>query len=279
MSSSAVLGVALCAGAQRRLALVDQRRRRRCDIGGCQHRRLTAASIGVCCCVRYPGGKNGSGVWQAIISLQPPHDIYVEPFLGSGAILRHKRPARVNYGFDLDVRALSLLANIAIGGSGGPGFHLVRGCGLQFLECAALSPAALVYCDPPYLMETRSCRQRYYKYEFGVEDHRRLLAWASAARCMVQISGYPSSLYCEALRGWSTYSYNRVVRSGRRRLECLWFNYPWPVRLHDYRYIGRDYHDRTRIRRKCLTWSTRLSAMPDLERRAVLAAMLEAESP
>ena len=38
----------------------------------------------------YPGGKNGAGVYQAIICQIPPHQVYVEPFLGSGAVMRLK---------------------------------------------------------------------------------------------------------------------------------------------------------------------------------------------
>jgi len=53
----------------------------------------------------YPGGKNGAGVYQRIINLMPPHDTYVEPFLGGGAVMRLKRPATLNIGLDLD-RAL-----------------------------------------------------------------------------------------------------------------------------------------------------------------------------
>jgi hypothetical protein len=41
----------------------------------------------------YAGGKNGAGVYQTIINLMPPHDVYIEPFLGGGAIMRQKRPA------------------------------------------------------------------------------------------------------------------------------------------------------------------------------------------
>src|SRR5688572_15356621 len=54
----------------------------------------------------YPGGKNGSGVYQTIINLMPPHEVYIEPFLGSGAILRMKRPALRNIGIDRDPDAL-----------------------------------------------------------------------------------------------------------------------------------------------------------------------------
>jgi hypothetical protein len=35
--------------------------------------------------VSYPGGKNGLGVYQAIINRMPPHQVYIEPFLGLGA--------------------------------------------------------------------------------------------------------------------------------------------------------------------------------------------------
>ena len=37
--------------------------------------------------VTYPGGKSGSGVYQQLINLMPPHKIYIEAFLGGGAIM------------------------------------------------------------------------------------------------------------------------------------------------------------------------------------------------
>lgn len=42
----------------------------------------------------------------------------------------------------------------------------------------------------------------------------------------------------------------------------------------DYRYLGRDYRERERIRRKEARWVARLSAMTVLERRAVESAVL-----
>lgn len=59
--------------------------------------------------MNYPGGKNGKGVYQTIINLMPPHEVYIEPFLGSGAILRKKRPAPVNIGMDLDETAVKMV--------------------------------------------------------------------------------------------------------------------------------------------------------------------------
>lgn len=52
--------------------------------------------------MRYKGGKNGSGVFQRLICMMPLHSVYVEMFLGSGAVLRRKRPAAMSYAYELD---------------------------------------------------------------------------------------------------------------------------------------------------------------------------------
>jgi hypothetical protein len=72
----------------------------------------------------YRGGKAGAGVWQKLINLMPPHTMYIEAFLGHGAVLRHKRPALLNIGLDLDPQAVQevrsrLTAAIARSGSSG----------------------------------------------------------------------------------------------------------------------------------------------------------------
>jgi hypothetical protein len=76
----------------------------------------------------YPGGKNGSGVFQTIINMIPPHDVYIESHLGHGAIMRKKRPAVRNIGIDSDPMVIatwkrSMQACTVENGSGCPGGH------------------------------------------------------------------------------------------------------------------------------------------------------------
>ncbi len=312
----------------------------------------------------YDGGKGR--LYQKLINLMPPHSLYAEPFIGGGAVLLKKLPARFNVGIDMDgavidawvdhyekrmrrsggesipldsggfiVRIdgasvtphmtvaeptaasgggappldMAVRAGIegiatsggaghtaAIVGNGGslrhsspetvvmPGsivendgtrveFAFIHGCGIGWLETAVLPDDALIYCDTPYLMGTRSSQRPLYKYEMTVADHVRFLDAVLMLDCMVMISGYWSELYGERLEGWETAVFDAYTRSGRKTQEWVWMNYKRPERLHDYRYLGDDYRERERIKRKAKRWVSGLQRLPRLERLAILAAM------
>lgn len=220
----------------------------------------------------YPGGKNGSGVYQAIINLMPPHKVYVEAFFGGGAIMKLKKPALANIAIDADARSLESFEG------GPPGLQLLHGDALAWLSTAGptLSDDALVYLDPPYLMSTRSCKRAIYTHEFATfEEHARLLDIITTLPCMVMISGYWSELYADRLKGWRSASYQAQTRGGHPATEWVWMNFPAPLELHDYRYLGRSFRERERIKRQQLRWKNRIQRMPDLERHAILAAIDE----
>jgi hypothetical protein len=103
-------------------------------------------------------------------------------------------------------------------------------------------------------------------------QHARLLTVLQSLRCMVQVSGYYSAMYAKALSRWRLVRYMAMTRGGLRE-ECLWMNYQEPELLHDYRYLGEDYRDRERIRRKAARWAARIASLPELERRAILSAV------
>ena len=297
----------------------------------------------------YPGGKSGSGVYQRLINLMPPHPVYCEPFLGGGAVMRLKRPAAYNIGVDMDAdvirawrsrdgrntsaagaakmppaevsggpaggaggnaiadrdlvrvaesplsadaggfaaprrRRTAESALVASGGgpatsgsadgggaAGRPRYRFLRGDALTFLASYPFERADLIYCDPPYLRETRS-GGRLYRHEFEDWQHAELLATILELPCRVMISGYWSEMYAEAFSGWNAVSYEVMTRGGMAT-EWLWFNFPPPVELHDYRFLGAGNRERTDLKRQKERWVRRLESMPPLKKQALLSAI------
>ncbi len=225
----------------------------------------------------YPGAKGGEGVYHTIISQMPPHDTYIEPFVGSGAVLRFKRPAVCSIAIDADPMVIGYWRNVPLKPElwREGGLQVICGDGIRFLEDYHWRGDELVYCDPPYLMETRSCQRDYYRKEFSDADHVRLLAVLKKLPCPVLLSGYWSVLYDEALQGWRLLTFQTMTRSGRPATECLWMNFPAPIALHDYQYLGAGFRERERIKRKKARWQKMLARMPALERAAVIEAVEE----
>ncbi len=107
-------------------------------------------------------------------------------------------------------------------------------------------------------------------------DHRRLLRVIREIPARVLISGYWSKMYATTLRDWNCITFEAMTRGGHSN-EWLWFNYPTPTALHDYRYLGSNFRERERINRKKRRWTERLKRMPLLERQALLSAIAAAD--
>jgi hypothetical protein len=227
----------------------------------------------------YPGGKNGAGVYQQLINLMPPHHTYVEPFLGSGAVMRMKRPAQYSIGIDADASAVEAFRSTTppeltrLPAS----LKLMVGSGIEFLKFYPWRGGELIYLDPPYVMSSRSCQRRYYRHEMTLRDHKHFLRAVLdlPPGVMVMVSGYTTKMYRLALRDWRSVSFEVTLRRGKKATEWVWMNYPEPLELHDYRYLGRDYRERERIKRKRLRWKEMLKTMPALERYAILSEIEE----
>lgn len=256
----------------------------------------------------YPGGKAGAGVFQTIINLMPPHDCYIEPFLGGGAVMRLKKPARLNFGVDLHAAAVNAAKNLEIPSpesASGPGetgesgrtrshhgksgdtrslhtrtsdaaeYFIQQRDGLEFLKTYPYTGNELVYCDPPYVRSTRASRGALYAFEMSDEQHKELLRIVKGLPCKVMLSGYWSAMYARALKNWNSVTFEAMTRGGRPATEWLWFNFEKPVELHDYRYLGVNFRERERIKRKKNRWTERLRRMPALEKQALLCAIAE----
>lgn len=187
----------------------------------------------------YPGGKSGLGIYHRIINEIPPHDYYVEPFVGGGAIMFHKRPALLDIGVDINsdtiVHTKTYLTWPQLYAGDGLDYlrtllndfsksrsrvsHAVDGRRKWRLlpDVFARDPAArsgdaavrvVVYCDPPYIKSSRRSNKRLYMWEASDQAHQgkdeawhvRLLKLLNALPCPVLLSGYDSPLYRRMLK-------------------------------------------------------------------------------
>lgn len=87
------------------------------------------------------------------------------------------------------------------------------------------SENVLVYCDPPYVLSSRSGGKRQYRHEMTDADHLELLEVLKAHRGPVILSGYASPMYDRELASWRRETARTTDQLSRRREEVLWMNF------------------------------------------------------
>lgn len=248
----------------------------------------------------YFGGKGASGTYQKIINQLPPHDIYIEPFLGAGNILRRKKPAsKLNWGMDMDERLIRYYESAAVPLN----FKIVPGCALSLIHSLAAgilkyNDTVLIYLDPPYLHETRKSNKRY-NFEMSKQQHERMLMDITGKqlniyvksdyenseyfttkineasdKVYIVISHYECDLYNKYLDNWRRIDFNSITRGGLA-VESLYMNYAEPTELHQYDFLGDNYREREKIQNQIKRNVERLQRMPPLLRNAIVTNIKE----
>ncbi|AVI68326.1 DNA methylase [Shewanella sp. WE21] len=221
----------------------------------------------------YLGAKNGSGVYQAIINLIPPHQTYVEAFLGTGAIMRRKAPAQTNIGIEINQSVIDKFNHAAA--ELNISMNIINANAIEWLKTFKPTGKTVIYLDPPYVHSTRTSNARY-KNELTDADHAELLATikklANTPDTYIIISGYRNALYDVELHNWYSKDFQAMTRGGVRT-ETVWCNF-LPGEQHYHTFAGKDFTDRQRIKRKAERWAKNFEALPAAERQAVMAALL-----
>ena len=217
--------------------------------------------------MNYFGSKNASGVYQTIINFIPPHKIYIEAFLGSGAILRYKKPAEINIGIERDKSVIKKFWSPTPKGN-----IILCEDAIQWLkDYHAHSTNVLIYLDPPYIISSRKSKIKQYRHELTDKQHEVLLRFIINCESKIMISTYPNALYSEYLHAWTKKEFYSMTRTGKAK-ELLYMNFATPEALHDYNFLGKDFTDRQRVRRKIKRFIQKLSALPAVERNAITSA-------
>jgi len=166
----------------------------------------------------YFGGKGASGVHQTIINHQPPHQVYIEPFLGGGYVFRKKKPAKENIGIELNKETFYQWCALT------PGvkfdserayivrtieeskFTVINMNAIDYLRSIQAKrffnvdpKQVLIYLDPPYPNTTRKSNTKY-QHELFDNEHEELLKIIVKLPYLVQISTYDNELYKRYLK-------------------------------------------------------------------------------
>lgn len=215
---------------------------------------------------RYFGGK--SFAMRRIINQIPPHDTFISCCLGKCAVLRYKRPAKLNIGFEPDKSVLRQWREAELLNGDWRFQFYNRDFLREDLQKYGAGKVKFAYIDPPYLPETIKSRHRY-NVHMEREQHVVLLKKAKELDCMVAISHYPCKLYDEELKTWRRIDYQTPTRGGMAH-EVLWMNYPEPDRLHDYTFLGEDYREREAVNLMKKRFFKKLDRMPTQHRNMLL---------
>lgn len=235
---------------------------------------------------RFNGGKAGSGTYQFIINQIPPHRVYIEGFLGGGAIMKIKKPAPLNIGIDLDpdiIKKWQDKPKYRFGREDNATFYFYTEdftaalASVDRIGCT--SELIFLYLDPPYIKDLRRSDQRLYKFEMTNIQHLQLLEAIKNRNEKIMISGYNSELYNQQLAHWRKNTFEAMTSAGIKQTECIWMNYPEPTQLHDYSQLGEDRTDRQRIKRKRSRMLSNIKRLPQLERAALLEEIQTLKDP
>jgi DNA adenine methylase len=235
----------------------------------------------------YNGGKSGSGVYQAIINFIPKCDVFIDAMVGNAGIVSKIKFSTCSIVInDIDTRVINSFhadKNNCVSSGNLPAPIVKNNCTagnkenlhvedlIDKYDCAR--SCTFFYFDPPYLKTTRLNSKNLYRYDWTEKDHFNFLSKVITMKSNCMISHYPCKLYNDFLKGWNTHLFQGRSRAGKT-VECIYMNYEKPKILQDYQYIGSNFIERQRIKRKTLRWCNRLEALPEDERTAILSSII-----
>lgn len=219
----------------------------------------------------YNGGKAANGTFQKIINHIPKCDLYVEPFLGNGSIFHNLKLPALSVVNDIDTAVIDAFV---FASAANESIIVKNTCYQNIIEAYDSAKNAVFYFDPPYRFETRLSQQKYYKHDWTDREHDIFLQRIQSMESNVILSHYPCSFYDKGLKDWRTFDFESMTRNGLRT-ERIYMNFAKPEILQDYKFLGENFTDRQRIKRKIKRHIARLEELQEDERTGILSALFE----
>lgn len=204
---------------------------------------------------------------------------FVSAFVGNGGIERRFNLPANNYFFDTNPVVVDAWQAVLKGyNKKNPQQKIVVKKESGLTAIAAFKnddKTTLIFCDPPYLFDTRVSQQKLYgQHEWSYEDHVMFLNLLKGSTCNIIITHPPHILYENMLTGWSIKDFTYINSAGNKCADRCWYNYPTPTILQDFTYLGSDYRQRELIKNKTTRHMAKLQRLPAAERNAILSAVI-----
>lgn len=220
--------------------------------------------------MNYKGNKKIPGVYHKIINEIPTYKNYYELFAGScaiGKILMKLQPDNRYFFNDLDKTILK--KHLASAGIDKNIYTVLNDDAIKILKSLPVSIDSFIFLDPPYLYSTRN-GIKYYKFEMTDKQHLKFLAAARSLKINCMIIHPKCELYDNELKGWRQVIV-KIKYHNKTSIECLYMNYEQPKTLQTDIFLGKNFTDRQRIKRKAERFVNKFSSLPELERKYILS--------
>lgn len=222
---------------------------------------------------KYTGHKKHPGLYHKIINQIPKIRLnYYELFAGSASIYSLiTRPHGFNSVLnDLDAEVHKKLLQKYTG------VCVLNENAIDLLKNWRFIEDEFIFLDPPYHHSTRPNAMELYKHEMTNDDHIQLLNAVQDLKCNIMIIHPKCDLYDSVLSSWRKIEV-KVRYHKKTSLEVLYMNYPEPLQLQDYSFLGNDCWDRQRIVRKVNSYVLKFKKLPVLERNFILEKLNQIE--
>lgn len=217
----------------------------------------------------YPGAKGNSGIQQFLINNIPFHLRFFELFAGTAKLFYTKKEAKASLLSDIDIRVCiehgkeKRQKGYNVDVCHGSYDSVLHDFGLNFTR------QDFIYLDPPYPESSRRGGKLYKHEMLTDEEHEYFLSKVIAIDANIMISTRENPLYSRMLKDWRKKEFHTSDRGGNCT-ELIYMNYPEPEILHQYDYVGHDFTDRQRIKRKRENIVKKLSSMPAVEKMSLI---------
>ncbi len=212
----------------------------------------------------YTGAKGGQTILPILANHMPKSKRYFSFFLGGGS-LEFSRDFKDCKWICSD-KSASVQKHFS---TSAPGVTVYKSW-QQLVENYVFTSDDFIFCDPPYLFETRRTGLKYYQHEFNYENHVEFLDFIGQTQAKVLVTHPKNLLYSSQLSNFRELDFTYNTRNGMF-YDCMYMNYnSSTLDLVTYKYLGYNNTDRQRIKRKTNNLITKIKNLSHHERQNLL---------